>query len=698
MRQTTQREASGQDWQSLRNRTLSASPLAWRLAVVFALYFVAGRLGLAVPFTSANVSPVWPAAGVAVAAVLTWGLRVAPAIALAAFLVNFFTTIPASAAAGIGVGNALSAIAAAYLLSVTDFQSSLPRLKDVLRFLLLAAGLSTTVAASVGVTALTLAHAKAWSGYGSAWRIWWLGDGMGVLVIAPLLLTGRQLLRGCRGWRVVEFCVLCGMVMTTSSAIFGPWVGVRDDVLALVVFPFVVWAAIRFRVAGTAIVSSLIVTVALWGTAEGFGPFVNHSPLHNAVLLQVFIAVTALTGLILAAVINEKEHIGKAFENSEKLLIEIEAINQNLELRVQERTRELQEKSGQLAYQAKLLDLANDAIFVRNADGRIAYWNEGAERLYGWRANEAIGKSIQELVQTEVPPNIATLLGRDRWEGELQQRRRDGSQITVASRWTTLRDADANVIGWLEINTDVTGRKQAEGAARALSARLLTLQDEERRRIARELHDSLGQYLAALKMNMERLSTGNSDNDELITESLEMLDKCLSETRTISHLLHPPLLDEAGFGSAARWYTDGFAQRSGIKVHMDLPAELPRMDKDIEIALFRALQEALTNVHRHARGSSVNISVALSGGGVQLAVTDDGPGIEQTRLKHLLEGTANAGVGIAGMRERMRELGGALNIDSDRKGTSIIVSIPLRRKPASTSEDRGPRQGGAAVG
>ena len=696
MRQTTQGEASGHRWQSLGNQALSASALAWRLTVVFALYFVAGKLGLAVPFTSSNVSPVWPAAGVAVAAVLIWGVRVAPAIALAAFLVNFFSPIPASAAAGIGLGNAFSAIAAGYLLAATDFQTPLPRLKDVLRFLLLAVGLATTVAAFVGVTALTLAHTKAWAGYGSAWRIWWLGDAMGVLVITPLLLTGRQLLRGCRGWRVVEFGLLCGMVITTSSAIFGPWVGVRDDVLALVVFPFVVWAAIRFRVAGAAIVSLLIAMVALWGTAKGFGPFVNHSPLHNAVLLQIFIAVTAFTGLILAAVINEKEHIGKAFENSEKLLGEIETINQSLEVRVRERTRELEDKTAQLANQAKLLDLANDAIFVRNADGGIGYWNEGAERLYGWRADEAIGKSTQELLQTELPPEVTAMT--DRWEGELQQRRRDGSQITVASRWTTLRNDRGQAVGWLEINTDVTGRKQAEDAARALSGRILTLQDEERRRIARELHDSLGQYLAALKMNLDRVSAGRSNSEELIRESLEMLDKCLTETRTISHLLHPPLLDEAGFGSAARWYTDGFAQRSGIKVHMDLPAELPRMEKDIEIALFRALQEALTNVHRHARSSSVNISVTLHAGKVQLAITDDGPGIAPKRLKRLLEGTADTGVGIAGMRERMRELDGSLKIHSDRTGTTVIVSIPQRRKAASASEEGAPRRGISAAG
>lgn len=314
------------DWWRPQDQLYSRYGHVLQLAVVFALYLGAGELGLAVPFTSANVSPVWPAAGVAVAAVLIWGMQIAPAIAFAAFLVNFLSPIPTSASVAIGLGNASGAVLAGYLLTrFSGFQISLPRLRDVLRFVMLAAVLTTTIASSVGVTALTLAHTKAWSGYGSAWRIWWLGDAMGVLVVAPLLLTGQDLLRVCRGWRVLEGCLLSITILTTSAAIFGPWAAVHDDVMAFVVFPFVIWAAIRFRVAGAAVASLLVASVAVWGTARGFGPFVNHAPLRNAALLQMFIAVTSLTGLILAAVINEREHIGEALESEKKLLSESEA-------------------------------------------------------------------------------------------------------------------------------------------------------------------------------------------------------------------------------------------------------------------------------------------------------------------------------------------------------------------------------------
>jgi PAS domain S-box-containing protein len=504
---------------------------------------------------------------------------------------------------------------------------------------------------------------------------------MGVLVVAPLLLGGRELLRSCRGWRVLELSAVSVAVLVTSLTVFGRWTSVRDDVLAFVVFPFVVWAALRFRVAGSALMSLLAASVAIWGTARGLGPFVSHAPLHNAVLLQIFIAVMSLTGLMLAAVVNEREHIGAAFESKQKLLRDTEAENERLEERAKERTRELEQKTAQLAYQGKLLDLANDAILVRLADGRITYWNAGAERLYGWTKEEALGKSTQELIRTEFPMDVSSIFALDRWEGELRQQRRDGSKVIVASRWTTLRDSDGTPVAWLEINTDITARMSAEDAARSLSARILTLQDEERRRIARGLHDSLGQYLTAVKMNLDLLST--NDSKRIASECAEIVDKCLTETRTISHLLHPPLLDEAGLGSAARWYVEGFAQRSGIKANLQLPEVFGRLHSDVETALFRALQEGLTNVHRHSGSSAVEIRFVAVADQVQLEIKDNGRGIPQDALKHLVEGIADTGVGLAGMRERVRELGGLLHIKSDQNGTLLKITIPI---PAPTQK------------
>jgi PAS domain S-box-containing protein len=643
------------------------------------VYFLVGRLGLSVPFTSSNVSPVWPAAGVAIGLVLIWGIRVAPAIAVAGFLVNFLSPIPILAAIIIGIGNASSAVIAALLLrQVAGLKTPLFRLEDVLRLVVFGAMLAATVSAFIGVSALTFTHTRAWSGYTSAWRVWWLGDAMGVLVVAPLILNGQDLLRIFRGRRFLEICLICFAVLVASSMIFARRASVQDDVLAFVTFPFVVWAAIRFRVAGAALMSLLVASVAVWGTSQGLGPFVAHSPMHNAVLLQLFIAVTALTGLLLAAVISEREL---------------------LQERVEERTRELEEKTRQLTSQAKLLDLANDAILVRNAEGVTIYWNKGAERLYGWQKEEAVGKMIQDLCKTEFPSDVSSILAQDHWEGELHQKRRDGSRIVVASRWTTLRDGEGNATGWLQINTDITARQRAEKRARSLSKRILSLEADERRRIARELHDSLGQYLTSLKINLDLLSQAANEKKKaaLLSECVQITEQSLKETRTISHLLHPPLLDEAGLASAIRWYVDGFGQRSGIKASLDVPSDLRRFRRDVETALFRVVQEALTNVHRHSGASAVHIRLEVDDEQVWLEVKDNGKGIPEERL-HALESGSGNGVGLAGMRERIREFDGSLSIESSNSGTLLKVSVPMVATIAkSDSEHSVPLRGTSVV-
>jgi signal transduction histidine kinase len=218
--------------------------------------------------------------------------------------------------------------------------------------------------------------------------------------------------------------------------------------------------------------------------------------------------------------------------------------------------------------------------------------------------------------------------------------------------------------------------RDSERSLRSLTGRLLRLQDEERRRFSRELHDSLGQYLAGAKMNLGMFSNAHP-GDRLLSEAIQLLDQSIAETRTISHLLHPPLLDEAGFSSAATWYLEGFAQRSGIEVKMDLPDDIGRLPKPIELGLFRVLQESLTNIHRHSGSARAEISLQLFPDKVILQVRDYGKGIAQELLENFRAKGTNFGVGLAGMRERLRELGGRLDIQSGAPGTLISVTMPL---------------------
>ena len=212
-------------------------------------------------------------------------------------------------------------------------------------------------------------------------------------------------------------------------------------------------------------------------------------------------------------------------------------------------------------------------------------------------------------------------------------------------------------------------------AARRLSTRLLQLQDDERRKFSRELHDSIGQYLAAAKMLLSSLAIEH-DTDRKYSECLNLVDQAIKETRTISHLLHPPGLDEAGFSSAATWYAEGFAKRSGIDLRINIVDPPQRLPCEIEIALFRVLQESLTNIHRHSKSSSAEVLFELTSEQAKLSIQDHGTGISKAVLDRFkLSGTS--GVGLAGMRERIRELGGKFDVQSGASGTCVQVIVPL---------------------
>jgi signal transduction histidine kinase len=217
-----------------------------------------------------------------------------------------------------------------------------------------------------------------------------------------------------------------------------------------------------------------------------------------------------------------------------------------------------------------------------------------------------------------------------------------------------------------------------------LSQRLLKVQDEERRKLARDLHDTTGQTLAALKISVSLLQEdcqAEPKKTTMLSGIADLADQAISEIRTLSYLLHPPLLDEVGFGCAAEWYIEGFAKRSGISVTANISTARARLPKRVEIALFRVLQESLTNVHRHSGASNASIHLHHDEETVILEIRDFGRGIPKDRLQSLQGASAETGVGLAGMRERMHELNGELEIESDGSGTSMRATVPLRARP-----------------
>jgi signal transduction histidine kinase len=278
---------------------------------------------------------------------------------------------------------------------------------------------------------------------------------------------------------------------------------------------------------------------------------------------------------------------------------------------------------------------------------------------------------------------------RQRAEEELRKAH-DLLEQHVQERTTELSQALAN------LESEMKVREQKEEQLRNLSRRLMTLQDEERRRIARELHDSAGQTLAAMKMSAALIRREAGANPNLLRQIDDLnalIDEALQEVRTTSYLLHPPLLDEAGIASAARWFVEGFARRSGIEVQCDIPQAMERPPRDCELVLFRILQESLSNVHRHSGASSATIRLQRNTDHIELEVADSGKGISEELLHRFNASVGAAGVGLTGMRERVRELGGQFEIRSLHTGTTISVALPafnpsIRTEQAAVSASR----------
>lgn len=230
---------------------------------------------------------------------------------------------------------------------------------------------------------------------------------------------------------------------------------------------------------------------------------------------------------------------------------------------------------------------------------------------------------------------------------------------------------------------ELTERRRAEKSAvesretlRLLSVRLIRAQDEQSRKFSRELHDGLGQYLSLAKMNLSRHIRTLVGKQELLSETVDLLDRSIAETRTISYLLHPPLLDDMGFFFAAKWYLEGFAERSGIDVKMEIPEYTERLPLAVEMALFRVLQECLANIHRHSGSKRVDVSLVITPADASLRVRDYGKGIPPAVLQQFHANGGRVGVGLAGMRERVHEQAGHFDIQSNGSGTTVTVRIP----------------------
>ncbi len=357
-----------------------------------------------------------------------------------------------------------------------------------------------------------------------------------------------------------------------------------------------------------------------------------------------------------------------------------------------------------------LIEAVQDyAIFMLDPSGHVSSWNAGAERIKQYKASEIIGKHFSQFY-----PEEDVLRGKPYWEliiakqeGRFEDEgwriRKDGSRFWANVIITAVRDRTGKLIGFGKVTRDVTAKMEAQQALekevaerrhaqeqlrksetslRALSLHLLRTQDEERRRIGRDLHDSLGQHLAVLKMKLDSaVSAVKAKQDgalQDIEQCIRLADDSIKEMRTVSYLLYPPMLEEMGLKSAIPWYLDGFSARSGIKTTFTAENSFGRLSRDSELALFRILQESLTNIHRHSESRTADVRLALREGTAVLEVEDQGKGISPQLLEQGGEDWMGAlGVGVRGMNERMRQLNGKLEMIRKERGTLVRACLPL---------------------
>jgi PAS domain S-box-containing protein len=379
---------------------------------------------------------------------------------------------------------------------------------------------------------------------------------------------------------------------------------------------------------------------------------------------------------------------------------------------------------------AAIVDSSDDAIISKTLQGVITSWNAGAERLFGYAAKEAIGQPISMIIPFDRRDEETRILARlsqgERIEHfDTVRVRKDGTQLEISLTISPVRDAAGKIIGASKIARDIGARKRMErdlheseqrfrtladaldtqvqfrtqelrrrnaeilqqsDQLRDLSGRLMATQDEERRRIARDLHDSAGQNLSVLAMTVARIEDEAKRDPAKLAETVkdvrELIEGLSQEIRTTSYLLHPPMLDEFGLASALGMYLEGLEQRSGLSIELSIPADFGRLAPEVELAIFRLVQECLTNIHRHSGSRTAVIRIFREPDKIYAEVQDHGRGMPPERFAEIQSESAGVGVGIRGMRERVRQAHGELIVDSNALGTTITAIFPITRPAA----------------
>jgi PAS domain S-box-containing protein len=349
------------------------------------------------------------------------------------------------------------------------------------------------------------------------------------------------------------------------------------------------------------------------------------------------------------------------------------------------------------AEQAALLELTQDSVFVIDMEGKVLFWSRGAEAMLGYSKGEAAGKISHELLRTEFPQPLAEikaeLMRVGHWEGDLIKTAQDGRRIVVAGRWALQWGKRGQAPRVLVISSDITRRKRGEESLvlqreqlRALAERLQSVREEDRKKVARDLHDQIGQILTSIKMDMTWVSRHLPESEVQVlarlAESIQLINDGVKAVRTICSGLRPGVLDDLGLAAAIEWQASEFASRNGVPCTVSVPPIDLHLDGDRATATFRIFQECLTNVIRHAQATSVCVELCQEDENILLVVKDDGIGFSESGLSNSL-----GSLGLLGMKERAQFCGGDVHISSSPgNGTTVTIRVPVDTPCAERSE------------
>jgi signal transduction histidine kinase len=663
------------------------------VGAVAGLYYGAGRAGLRLAYLHGTVTALWPPVGVGVAALVILGPGIWPGIVIGDLLLADFST-PWGTIVGQTVGNTLEVVVAAVLFRrLTQKRIALERVWDVLA-LVACAALGTLISAVFGVVSLRLGDVINADEFVNVFRTWWLGDFSGALVFAPLILVWAAR----RTWRMPRLQLAEAVLLLAVLIVLIELPSQRD--VPYIVFPVLIWAALRFGPFGAATGLAITSSLTVWNTAHGSGPFVRASISHSVLASQLFVAVAALTSLILAAVTAERA----ASERAQQALTDEQTALRRIATLVAGEAA-----SGRVFEQvtveaAQTLGASAASLARFDEDGRVTFvggWSDTGRLAFPVGSQVPVEETgvLAEIRKTGRPERIDDYEGR---APEIVERLSSfgygsasaapirvgghvwGALVAAAQRDEQLAPgSERRLADFAELVAQALANADAYRKLAASRVRIVEAGDTERRRLERNLHDGAQQRLVSLALKLRLIKASLRKDPEsaeaLLAEAESELDDALAELRELARGIHPAVLTDRGLEAAIR----ALAERAPIPVELTrLPED--RLPDSVEAAIYYLVAEAITNVAKYAQATRASVAVERSNGFATVVVRDDGIGGAEPV----------PGSGLVGLADRVEALGGRLHIESPPgRGTQLTAEIPCQTKLMRETRDSwGPNQ------